>query len=93
MASVSGDGPQMSGVKLEEQLPGLLNGAHGEAAVSAIDLALRSTEAALGQLTTVVVESIRLGGDISPQVEAAERDLRSALRQLSLAKRHALKAL
>ncbi len=93
MASTSGRPSQVTSVEFSEQLPELLNGVQSEAAVSAIDLALASTEAALAQLTTVVVENIRLGGDVSPQIEAAERDLRNALRQLSLAKRHAFKPL
>ena len=53
-----------------------------------IDLALQSTEAALVQLTKVVMDNIRSGGEASPHVEAAERDLRSALRQLAQVKRH-----
>ncbi len=89
MAGSSGHPSQVTSVEFPAQLPGLVDGVHSEAAISAIDLALQSTEAALGQLATVVVENIRVGGEVSPQVEAAERDLRSALRQLSLAKRHA----
>ncbi len=53
-----------------------------------IDLALQLTEAALVQLTKVVMDNIRSGGEASPHVEAAERDLRSALRQLAQVKRH-----
>ena len=52
-----------------------------------IDLALRSTETALRHLTRVAMEEIRRGADSSPHVQAAERDLRSALKQLALVKR------
>ncbi len=89
MASPSGHPPHVAGVELEGQPQELFPIPHREEPVAAIDQALQSTEAALGALASVVVESIRLGGDVSPQVEAAERDLRSALRQLSLAQRHA----
>lgn len=52
-----------------------------------VEFAMQLTEAALGQLMRVVVENIRQGGNASAHVEAAERDLRSALRQLSLIQR------
>jgi hypothetical protein len=51
-----------------------------------IDVALQSTEAALGQLTEAVIENIRSGGEVSHHIEAAERDLRNALRQLGQAR-------
>jgi len=93
MASTPVHPSPVTSVEFAGQPPDVLDGAQGETAASALDLALQSTETALAQLATVVVENIRLGGDVSPQVEAAERDLRNALRQLSLAKRHAFKAL
>ncbi len=90
MASPSGHPPQVASVEFPGQPQELFADVHADdATVSAIEQTLQSTEAALGTLATVVVESIRLGGDVPPQVEAAERDLRSALRQLSLARRHA----
>jgi hypothetical protein len=74
--------------RIPEQLPVRLGGEPPEAIGSPIDLALQSTEAALVQLTKVVMDNIRSGGEASPHVEAAERDLRSALRQLAQVKRH-----
>ncbi len=92
MASPSGHLPHVTGVEFSGETQELFADVHTDATVSAIEQTLQSTEAALGTLATVVVESIRLGGDVPPQVEAAERDLRSALRQLSLARRHARRA-
>jgi len=45
------------------------------------------TEQALGEVSHVAMEQIRRGADVSSHVEAAERDLRGALRQLVLAER------
>ncbi|HTU79544.1 MAG TPA: hypothetical protein VMF09_12370 [Solirubrobacteraceae bacterium] len=75
-------------IELSEALPARLDGELGERVDSPIELALQLTEAALGQLTKVVMDNIRHGGDASPHVEAAERDLRNALRQLSVVKRN-----
>ncbi len=49
--------------------------------------AIQMTENALSQVNQVAMEQIRRGADISSHVEAAERDLRGALRQLVLAER------
>jgi hypothetical protein len=57
------------------------------AADSPLGLALRATETALGELSKVVMDDICAGGEVSPHVEAAERDLRNALKQLGLARR------
>jgi hypothetical protein len=49
----------------------------------AIDL----TEQALGQVARIAIEQIHGGVETGNHVEAAERDMRSALRQLVLAER------
>jgi len=49
--------------------------------------AIELTDEALGQVARIAVEGIRCGLEASSHVEAAERDLRSALRQLVLAER------
>jgi hypothetical protein len=53
----------------------------------ALRRALELTEEALGQVSRIAIEEIRDGGESSNHVEAAERDMRSALRQLVLAER------
>jgi hypothetical protein len=55
--------------------------------VEAIGHALELTEEALGQVSRIAIEDIRDGLEASNHVEAAERDMRSALRQLVLAER------
>jgi hypothetical protein len=52
-----------------------------------MERALGLAEEALEQIAHIAVEQIRNGVESSNHVEAAERDLRSALRQLVLAKR------
>jgi outer membrane protein TolC len=60
----------------------------GDAHVAEImERALGLAEEALEQIARIAVEQIRRGVDSSNHVEAAERDLRSALRQLVLAQR------
>ncbi len=49
--------------------------------------AIELTEEALAQVAQVAVEGIHCGLDTSSHVEAAERDMRDALRQLVLAER------
>jgi hypothetical protein len=49
--------------------------------------AIELSDEALGQVARIAVEGIRCGLEASSHVEAAERDLRSALRQLVLAER------
>jgi len=49
--------------------------------------AIDMTEKALSEVNQVAMEQIRRGAEISSHVEAAERDLRGALRQLVLAER------
>jgi hypothetical protein len=55
--------------------------------VEAMERALQLAEDALEQITRIAVEQIRKGVESSNHVEAAERDMRSALRQLVLAQR------
>ena len=52
-----------------------------------MERALGLAEEALEQIARIAVEQIRRGVETSNHVEAAERDLRSALRQLVLAQR------
>ncbi|MGH2885778.1 MAG: hypothetical protein ACRDPA_24285 [Solirubrobacteraceae bacterium] len=52
-----------------------------------LEQALGLAEETLEQIARVAVEQIRTGAEASNHVEAAERDLRSALRQLVLAQR------
>jgi hypothetical protein len=60
----------------------------GEAQIADLmERALGLAEEALGQIARIAVEQIRKGIESSNHVEAAERDLRSALRQLVLAQR------
>ena len=49
--------------------------------------ALALTEEALGQVARIAIEEIHSGLESSSHVQAAERDMRSALRQLVLAER------
>jgi hypothetical protein len=79
MAHAADGQPAVPTIELSEQRNGR--------AEAPIELAVQHTEAALGQLTKVVMHHIRHGGDTSAHAEAAERDLRSALRQLALIQR------
>jgi hypothetical protein len=49
--------------------------------------AIELTESALSEVNQLAMEQIRRGAEISSNIEAAERDLRGALRQLVLAER------
>jgi hypothetical protein len=49
--------------------------------------AIELTEQALGQVARIAIEQIHGGVETGNHVEAAERDMRSALRQLVLAER------
>jgi hypothetical protein len=49
--------------------------------------AVRLTEQALSEVTKLTIEQIHHGAENSPHVEAAERDLRNALRQLVMARK------
>jgi len=49
--------------------------------------ALELTEEALSQIMQVAIEEIREGLETTSHIEAAERDVRTALRQLVLAQR------
>jgi len=63
-------------------------GEPGDAHVAEImERALGLAEETLEQIARIAVEQIRRGAESSNHVEAAERDLRSALRQLVLAQR------
>lgn len=52
-----------------------------------IERALQLAEDTLEQITRIAVEQIRWGAESSIHIEAAERDMRGALRQLVLAER------
>jgi len=80
--------PSVTTIEFPEELAGSSYAEQPGAVSSPLDLALRSTEAALSQVTKLVMARIEGNGDASPQVEAAERHLRDALRQLGAAKRH-----
>jgi hypothetical protein len=58
-----------------------------QSSTGTIEEALALTEEALGHVTRIAIEQIRNGRGISTHVEAAERDIRSALQQLGLASR------
>ena len=49
--------------------------------------ALELTEEALGEVARIAIEEIHTGLESSNHVQAAERDMRSALRQLVMAER------
>ena len=55
--------------------------------VATMARAIELTEQALGQVARIAIEQIHGGIESSSHVEAAERDMRSALRQLVLAER------
>jgi hypothetical protein len=59
----------------------------GEHVAEILEQALGLAEETLEQIARVAVEQIRRGAETDNHVEAAERDLRSALRQLVLAQR------
>jgi hypothetical protein len=48
---------------------------------------MQLVEEALGEVTRAGLEQIRAGVEVSAHIEAAERDLRNALRQLVMANR------
>ena len=52
-----------------------------------LEKAIELTENALSEVNHVAMEQIRRGAEISAHIEATERDLRDALRQLVLAER------
>jgi prophage DNA circulation protein len=54
---------------------------------AAMARALELTEQALGEVARIAIEEIHSGLDSSNHVQAAERDMRSALRQLVMAER------
>jgi hypothetical protein len=63
-------------------------GKRGDQNISgAIVRAIELTEEALAEVTQIAIEEIRDGLEASNHVDAAERDMRSALRQLVLAER------
>jgi hypothetical protein len=55
--------------------------------IATVARAIDLSEEALGQVARIAVEGIRSGLEVSSHVEAAEREMRSALRQLVLAER------
>ena len=86
MDGIAKNSPPVVSNGFRDDLPGPPDDARAESVGAPIDLALEATEAALGQVTKAVIDNIRHGGDGTQHVEAAERDLRSALRQLTIAK-------
>jgi hypothetical protein len=55
--------------------------------IATLARAIELSDQALGQIARITVEGIRRGLQANSHVEAAERDMRSALRQLVLAER------
>jgi hypothetical protein len=55
--------------------------------IATVARAIDLSEEALGQVARITIEGIRSGLEVSSHVEAAEREMRSALRQLVLAER------
>jgi hypothetical protein len=55
--------------------------------IATLARAIELSDEALAQVARVTVEGIRFGLPASSHIEAAERDMRSALRQLVLAER------
>jgi hypothetical protein len=55
--------------------------------IATLARAIELSDEALAQVARVTVEAIRFGLPASSHIEAAERDMRSALRQLVLAER------
>lgn len=65
-----------------------MTGEQGEPHVAeTMERALQLAEDTLEQITRITVEQIRRGADTSNHIDAAERDMRSALRQLVMAQR------
>ena len=89
MERSEGHPPPVTSIEFPEGRPGRPQPRQKESTAPSLDQAMRSTETALGQLTKAAIEEIRREADVSPHVEAAERDLRNALKQLGLAKRAA----
>lgn len=71
----------------DEPLPEADAVERGIAVAERLSLALEQTQEALGQIQRIAVEEIRIGLRASDHVEAAERDMRDALRQLVIAER------
>ncbi len=87
MGGPGGQSPRVTRIEVPAKQAEPPEGAQARRSPSSMDLALKSTEQALSHLMKVAMEEIRGGADASPHVQAAERDLRNALKQLSLAKR------
>jgi len=60
------------------------------AITATMDRAIELTEEALAQVARIAVQEIHVGLEANDHVEAAERDMRNALRQLVLAERELL---
>lgn len=60
---------------------------HNQSMISTLTRAIELTEDALEQIARMAVEGIHGGLDAGSHVEAGERHMRSALRQLGLAER------
>jgi hypothetical protein len=55
--------------------------------IATLARAIELSDEALGQVARITIEGIRSGHEVGSHVEAAEREMRSALRQLVLAER------
>jgi hypothetical protein len=55
--------------------------------ITSLARAIELSDEALGQVARITIEGIRSGHEVGSHVEAAEREMRSALRQLVLAER------
>jgi hypothetical protein len=55
--------------------------------IATLAQAIELSDEALAQVARITIEAIRSGLEVSSHVEAAEREMRSALRQLVLAER------
>jgi hypothetical protein len=55
--------------------------------IATLARAIELSDEALGQVARITIEGIRSGHEVGSHIEAAEREMRSALRQLVLAER------
>lgn len=60
---------------------------NNESIAARVERAIELSDEALGEVAQIATEGIRFGLEANSHVEAAERDMRAALRQLVLAER------
>jgi hypothetical protein len=60
---------------------------HAESSIGTLSRAIECTEEALAQVARIAIEEIHNSLETSSHIQAAEREMRSALRQLVLAQR------